>query len=197
MTAAKQLELISIDDYLAGELVSQVKHEYLGGYVYAMAGGRVVHNLIKGNIFGRLYGRLQTIRCRPYDSDMKIRVRLPTHVRFYYPDVSIICNSNPADDSYQDAPSAIFEVLSRDTRRIDEGEKKDAYLTIPTVATYILVEQESPAVVVHRRSEHGFVPEVYTGLEAVIPLPEFNTELPLSEIYDGVEFTPEKEEVSF
>jgi hypothetical protein len=31
MTAAKQIELVSVDDYLARELVSEIKHEYTGG----------------------------------------------------------------------------------------------------------------------------------------------------------------------
>src|SRR5262245_31162070 len=134
MTAAKKLNLISVDDYLAGELVSPIKHEYIGGVVYGMAGARNVHNLIASNTLGSLHGRLRTVgRCRAFNSDTKIRVRLPTHIRFYYPDVSIICRPNPANDSFQDEPAALFEVLSRKTRRIDEGEKKDAFLTIPSL----------------------------------------------------------------
>lgn len=183
-----------MDEYLAGELVSPIKHEYLGGVVYAMAGARNVHNLIKGNVFGFLHARLRGSRCRPYNSDTKIRVRLPTHVRFYYPDASVICRPNPQNDSFQDEPAAIAEVLSRKTRRTDEGEKKDAYLTIPSLSAYMLIEQESAAVVVHRRTERGFVREVYTGLDAVIPLADIGTELPLAEIYDGVEFAPEPDD---
>ena len=121
-------------------------------------------------------------------------MRLPTHVRFYYPEASVICRPNPADDSFQDEPAVLFEVLSRKTRRIDEGEKKDAYLTIPSLCVYVLVEQETPAVVAYRRTEHGFVREVYEGLDAVLPLREVEIDLPLAEIYEAVEFTPEPEE---
>src|SRR5262249_22293986 len=85
MTAAKKRNLISVADYLAGELVSPIKHEYLGGVVYAMAGARNAHNLIAANTLGALHGRLRGRRCRAFNSDTKIRVRLPTHVRFYYP----------------------------------------------------------------------------------------------------------------
>ena len=193
MTAAPKLNLISIDDYLAGELKSQVKHEYLGGFVYAMAGATNLHNTIAGNIFASLHTRLRGNKCRPYNSDTKIRVRLPMQFRFYYPDASVVCDPNPPHDSYQDEPVAIVEVLSRDTRRTDEGEKKDAYCIIPSLQTYLLVEQEMPAVTVHRRTEQGFVREVYAGLEAIVPLPEFTTELPLAEIYEDVVFTPEAE----
>jgi Uma2 family endonuclease len=193
MSAAKKRNLVSVEDYLAGELISPIKHEYLGGVVYAMAGARNVHNLIKGNVFGSLHARLRGRRCRPFDSDTKIRVRLPTQVRFYYPDVSVICRPNPQNDSFQDEPTALVEVLSRRTRRVDEGEKKDAYLTIPSLDVYVLFEQETAAAVVFRRTEQGFVREVYEGRDAVIPLDDLGTVLPLAEVYDGVEFSPEPE----
>jgi Uma2 family endonuclease len=194
MSTAEKLNLVSVEDYLAGELISPIKHEYLGGVVYAMAGATNAHNLITTNTIVALGARLRGRRCRPFNSDTKIRIRLPAHVRFYYPDVSVVCRPNPQTNSFQDEPRVLVEVLSRRTRRIDEGEKKDAYLTIPTLDVYVLVEQESPAVVVFRRTEHGFVREVYQGLEAVLPLREIDIDLPLAEIYDAVEFTPEPEE---
>lgn len=194
MSAAKKLNLISVDDYLAGELISPIKHEYIGGVVYAMAGARVAHNLVASNTLGALHGQLRGKRCRAFNSDMKIRVRFPTHDRFYYPEVSVICQSNPPTESFQDQPVVIVEVLSKQTRRIDEGEKKDAYLTIPSLCAYLLVEQELPAVVVHRRTKSGFVRETYEGSNAVIPLPEIDCEFPLADIYDGVQFVPEPED---
>jgi len=191
MTAAQKLNLISIEDYLAGELVSPVKHEYLGGVVHAMARARNVHNIIATNILGSLHARLKGRKCRPFNSDTKIRVRMPTQLRFYYPDASVICRQNPPNDSFQDEPGAIFEVLSRATRRIDEGEKKDAYLTIPSLGLYVLVDQESATVTVHRRTAQGFIREDYLGLDAILSLPEIEADLPLGEIYEGVEFSPE------
>ena len=82
----------------------------------------------------------------------------------------------------------IFEVLSDSTRRLDDGEKRDGYLTIPSLRVYLLVEQDETAVIAYRRTEQGFVREVYTGRDAMLPLPEIGIELPLSEIYDRVEF---------
>jgi Uma2 family endonuclease len=193
MTAAQKLNLISIEDYLAGELVSPVKHEYLGGVVHAMAGARNVHNIIATNILASLHSRLRGRKCRPFNSDTKIRVRLPTQLRFYYPDVSVICRPNPQNDSFQDEPVAVFEVLSKTTRLVDEGEKKDAYLTIPSLDLYVVVEQESAILVVHRRTAQGFVREVHLELDATLRLPEIDAELPLCEIYEGVEFSSEAE----
>ena len=194
MTAAKKLNLVSVEDYLSAELNSPIKHEYLGGVIYAMAGARNAHTLIASNTLIALGIRLRGNKCRPFNSDTKIRVRYPTHVRFYYPDASVVCVANPPNDSFQDHPAVIAEVLSRGTRRIDEGEKKDAYLTIPSLSVYLLIEQDSPTVVAHRRTETGFVREVYEGLAKVIPLPDIGIELPLAEIYEAVEFVPEPDE---
>jgi Uma2 family endonuclease len=194
MSAALKWDLVSVDDYLAGELVSPIKHEFVGGVIYAMAGARNAHNLIATNTAGTLHARLRGKRCRAFNSDTKIRLRLPTHVRFYYPDTSIICRPNPQNDSFQDEPAVIVEVLSKSTRRIDEGEKKDAYLTIQSLSAYLLVESETPAAIVFRRTESGFVREVYQGLDAVIPLPEIEIELTLADVYEAVEFISEMDE---
>jgi Uma2 family endonuclease len=194
MTAARKWNLVSVEDYLAGELNSPVKHEYVGGVVYAMAGARNAHNLIAVNTIAALRSRLRGKRCCPFNSDTKIRIQLPTHTRFYYAGVPVICRPNPQGESFQDEPVVIFEVLSRSTRRIDEAEKKDAYLTIPSLAAYVLIEQETAAVLVFRRTENGFVREVYEGLGAALPLPEIDVHLPLAEIYEDVEFTPERED---
>lgn len=191
MSAVLKPGPMPVEDYLAGELISPVKHEYVAGVVYAMAGARIIHNVIATNALGALHARLRGRRCRPFNSDMKIRIRLPSHVRFYYPDLSVICRSNPPTDSFQDEPTVVVEVVSRGTRRVDSGEKLEAYLSIPSLLVYLLVEQESAAVVAFRRGEQGFVREEYSGLKAVIPLREIEAELPLAEVYEGVEFMPE------
>jgi Uma2 family endonuclease len=194
MSAAKKLNSLSVEDYLAGELVSPIKHEYVGGAVYVLTGARNLHNLIASNSLGVIGSRLRGRPCRGYNSDTKIRVRQPAQVRFYYPDVSVICRPNPPTDSFQDEPAVLVEVLSKKTRRVDEGEKKDAYLTIPSLAVYLLVEQDLPAVVAYRRTAQGFVREDYQGLDAVVPLDEIGTSLPLAELYEAVEFQPELSE---
>jgi Uma2 family endonuclease len=192
MTAAKQIELVSVEDYLEHELASDVKHEYSGGYVYAMAGGKTVHNRIAGNFFGSLYRRLRGQPCEPFNSDMKVRIKFPTRTRFYYPDRMVVCEPNPPESSYQDRPVVIAEVVSDATRRIDEVEKREAYLTIPTLAAYLIIETDRPRVVVHRRTDSGFIAEAYEGMEAVIPLEAIDAELSLSELYERVEFSTDR-----
>ncbi len=191
MNALKQTELIPPSEYLARELESTVKHEYVGGVVYAMSGGRNRHNLIATNITGVLFGLLRGHRCRVYNSDTKVRIQLPSHSRFYYPDVQVVCKSNPESDVFQDCPSVLVEVLSTSTRRVDTGEKREGYLTIPALGLYLMFEQEQPIVVAYRRTEEGFVREIFQGLEAVIAIPELKIELALADAYERVEFGPE------
>jgi Uma2 family endonuclease len=188
MTAAKQIELVAVADYLAGELASDTKHEYLGGYVYAMAGARNVHNRIAVNWLLALGQRLQGKPCETFNSDTKVRIQLPTHTRFYYPDGMVVCEPNAANETFQERPVVIAEVMAENTRRIDEGEKREAYLTIPTLSAYLLIETDRPRVVVHRRHENGFTAEVYEGTAAVISLESIGADLPLAELYERVEF---------
>jgi Uma2 family endonuclease len=82
-------------------------------------------------------------------------------------------------------------VLSKNTRRIDEVEKKETYLELPSLALYLLADDHRASVTAFRRTEQGFVGEVYEGQAAVIPLPEIETDLPLADVYARVEFTPE------
>ena len=188
MTAAEKLGLISEADYLAGELTSTVKHEYLGGTVHAMAGAGNRHNDIVVNITSALHSRLRGRPCRPCNSDTKVRIRLQTQIRYYYPDASVVCRPNPPEDSFHDEPVVIVEVLSPSTRRIDMTEKQEAYFAIPSLLVYLLVEQDSALVTSYRRTPHGFVAEVFSGLEVILPLPEVGIELPLADVFERVEF---------
>jgi Uma2 family endonuclease len=191
MTALKQPDFISIAEYLAGEEISGVKHEYLGGAVHAMAGATNQHNSIAGNCFAALHGKLRGKSCQPFNSDTKIRIEYPDHTRFYYPDAMVVCQPNSASDHFQDQPVVVIEVLSDSTRRADLVEKRDAYLTIPSLKVLIFVEPDSPSATLHRAEPGGgFAVERHTGLEAIIPLPEIEASLPLAEVYERVTFAP-------
>jgi Uma2 family endonuclease len=189
MGAAEKLEVVSVEEYLAAELLSEVKHEYVAGAVHAMAGANLRHNRISGNVFAALFNRLRGTKCRPYGSDFKVRIPLPNQVRFYYPDVSVFCREGPPEAVYQDDATIVVEVLLPSTRRIDEGEKKDAYLRIPTLGVYLIVEPNRALVKVFRRTVEGFKGEAYSGLSTVIPLPAIGIELPLAEIYEDVDLS--------
>lgn len=188
MSTERKRCLVAVAEYLEAEEDGTTKHEYVEGFVYAMSGAKIAHNIVATNILGTLSPRLRGRPCRPFNSDTKVRLQLPSGIRFYYPDAQVVCKSNPQDEVFQDQPVAVFEVISRSTRRVDEGEKKDAYLMIPSLVLYVLVEVATPQLTAYRRSERGFVREEYDGLDAVLPVPELKIELPLSEIFDGVDF---------
>lgn len=188
MTAGKKFELVSVEDYLADELTSDVKHEYLGGYVYAMAGARTVHNQIATNATIAIGNQLRGKKCQVFSSDMKVRAHLPTHTRFYYPDGMVVCNANGPETMFQDHPVIVFEVLSPATRRVDEGEKRDAYLSISSLQQYLLVETDVPRVVSYTRGDSGFTTEVYESLASIVPLPAIEAQLSLADLYERVQF---------
>jgi len=190
MSTASQFQPVSVRDYLAGERIAKRKHEYVDGVVYAMAGGTVQHSRIASNATVALGSQLRGHQCQTFNSDIKVRVRMSRGTRFYYPDVSVVCQPNADHDSFHDAPVVIVEVISESTRRIDEYEKREGYLSIDSLCVYMLVELASAAVLVYRRGDSGFDREVYTGLDAIIPLPEIECELALAELYQNVEFVP-------
>lgn len=180
---------VAADVYLADEVRSPARREYVGGIAYAMAGASNVHNQIATSILVALGSRLRGGSCRPFNSDTKVRIRQASApIRFYYPDVMVTCRPNPPTDTFQDEPAVVVEVLSPETRRIDEIEKCGAYATIPSLSVYLMVEPDTARIVVLRRSGSEFVREVHSGIDATIPLPEIGCELPLAEAYDGVTF---------
>lgn len=189
MTAAERMRYISVEEYLAGELTSNVKHEYVAGFVYAMAGARNEHNVIAGNFFASMHAQLEGNECLPFNSDTKVRILQATHSRFYYPDGMVVCSENPRDDSFQDNPVVVAEVLSKSTFRTDEGEKREGYMTISSLKVLLLIESEEPVVVAYRRGDNGFSRELFSGLDTTIPLPEIDCELSLDKLYERIEFS--------
>jgi Uma2 family endonuclease len=184
--------LISPEDYLAREMTSEGKHEYVNGMVYAMADGiprqtgeTERHNLIAGNILGILHARLRGRPCRPFGSDMLLKVERGDDVRFYYPDVSIICRLAGPTARVQTEPSVIFEVLSESTARVDTGQKRLAYLAIPSLEAYVLVDSERRAVTEWRRKDGRWVPMTLTDSQANLEFASAGCSLTVAEIYEG------------
>lgn len=158
-------------------------------------GGRTYrHSQIASNALGSLHAQLRGRKCYALNSDMKVRVRFPTHTRFYYPDVQVVCRPGPPDQHFQDEPAVIVEVISERTRRTDEQEKREAYLNLPSLHAYVMLEQKGAAATVWRRHSSGFNCERWEGLDATVPLPEIEAALPLGEVYEAVEFSTEPDE---
>ncbi len=176
--------VISPEEYIEGELLSEIRHEYVEGRVYAMAGASADHNRIAGNIFGELRERLRRSKCEAFINDMKARI--PPHFAdaFYYPDVMVTCD--PADDAkyFRERPSFIFEVLSPDTERTDRREKAISYRQISGIKAYVIFEQDRIAATVLRTAEVGWASETLEGKSALLKLPEIGIEIPLEKFYE-------------
>lgn len=190
MAVAASDKRITRDEYLQGELASEIRHEFVAGSVYAMSGGTLDHQRIAGNFLRLAGNQLAGKPCFPTGSDFKLRVPLGGgEEAFYYPDGMIICVPVPGDALFTDSPSVILEVLSANTRRTDEVEKYRDYVTIPSLATYILAETDSPVLTLHRRDAAGFRRETLSGADAVLDLPEAGIRIPLAELYRDVEWS--------
>lgn len=184
MTTRAKIGLISVTDYLRDEATRNEKHEFVGGCAFPMPSRSNRHNVVAGNALAILHSQLRGKTCQPFNGNTKIRIRLPTHNRFYYPDAMVVCHPNRSTDHFQDQPVVVIEVLSESTRRADLGEKRDAYLTISSLKVLLLVEPDNASVTVHRRrSEGGFAIEHYHSVTGTIPLPEIEALLPLAELY--------------
>lgn len=188
MSSAHQFKPTSVNDYLDGELLAKNKHEYVDGRVYAMSGAKNIHNRIASRVLIGLGTQLKGSRCEAFNSDTKVRIRSEQRTYFYYPDAMVVCDSNPDDDTFQDQPFVIVGVISESTRRIDEGEKRVNYLSIPSLDTYILLEQDRRAARVFQRTASQFTESIYTDADSVIPIPAISTQLQFTEVYAGIDF---------
>jgi Uma2 family endonuclease len=143
-------------EYLAAEAVSEVRHEYLNGEVWAMAGGTPEHAALAAAMARELGVALRGKPCRTFSSDLRVRV-VETGLSTY-PDLAVVCGqlATAADD--EDAavnPVLLVEVLSPTTEGYDRGAKAAHYRRIPALREYVLVSQSEPRIEVHRRTEGG------------------------------------------
>lgn len=177
----KETEWISVADYLQGELISDVRHEYIGGHVYAMAGASKNHGRLCVNMYRKLGNHLEGNPCEPFSSDIKVKVGQA----FFYPDVTVVCEDNADNEYYTETPVIIVEVLSKATRRMDETTKKMAYQTIPALKEYVLIEQDIVDVEVCRKSEGWVSKHYFLGDE--VTFESIGLTLPVEDIYYRVE----------
>jgi Uma2 family endonuclease len=174
-----------VEDYLEMERCSTVKHEYLDGYVYAMAGGTSRHSRISVNVTSLLNSHLRSGPCRVFNSDMRVRIDARNYV---YPDAAVSCD--PRDLEHDDAvflshPRLIVEVLSDDsTADYDRGDKFNLlYARLPDLQEYVLVETGSIGVEVRRHAGDGTWPSRRFGPDDTVILESIEGRFPIGEFY--------------
>lgn len=187
MEAARVLPM-TVNDYLAFEEASQVRHEFIDGEIHAMGGASEPHNTIAGNIFAALRSRLRGGPCRVYMADFKVRLEVARRDIFYYPDVVVSCHPSGIERQFLRLPTVIFEVLSPSTESIDRREKKMSYEQTPTLGEYVMVAQERREVTVYRQAD-GWRGETITAADGLVEFRSIKQSLTVAEIYEDVAFT--------
>ena len=194
MIATPKFDYITPDKYLEMEEQSDVKHEYIDGYVYelhgsyAMAGATDAHVTITGNAFTLIRSHLRGTGCRVYFSDMKAKIE--NLRRFYYPDVIVTCDPRDTQtQTYKQFPKLIIEVLSKSTEGFDRGDKFADYQQLESLEEYILVNTKRQRLDCFRRNEEGlWVLKSYSGEQEKFQLSSINFEGGFDDLYEDVRF---------
>lgn len=185
MEAVQNTAFVSVEDYLAGERRGEVRHEYIGGAIYAMAGASREHNAIGLNLASALRSHLRGGPWQVFMSDVKVRLRFAGEDVFYYPDVMVTCDPRETDRYFNRFPKVLIEVLSPETERTDRREKFLSYIQIETLEEYVLVAQDKMEVTVFRRGNQ-WQPEVRNRGDQQLGLISLDFMLSLGAIYEGV-----------
>jgi len=178
----------TLEEYLAYEDERGVRHEFIDGEIYAMSGGTNKHSLIGMNAIIAIGRRLDDKVCSVRGSDMLVKV---SDIKYVYPDFSIVCGKPEFADDKETMlinPTLVAEVLSDSTSSYDQGQKANFYRSLPSVQAYLLIEQSRVHVQLYTRQPDSWIFQEFTSLEDVISLEAIGCELPLSEIYRGIEF---------
>ncbi len=176
------LSRLSEQDYLRDELSSEIRHEYVDGEIYAMAGAGEAHNLIALNIASKLRELARGGPCRVFISDMKLHVK--TWKAYYYPDVMVTCDPADSQDYFKEQPVLLVEVLSPSTESTDRREKMLAYRTLSSLREYVLIAADKRRVEIYRRDELDEWQLAITG--EILSLESVACRLTLDEVYEDV-----------
>ena len=173
-------------EYLAFEMSSNVKHEFLDGQIYAMAGSTPEHAALAAAVIGLLFPELRKGRCRAHDADL--RVRVPATGLTTYPDVTVVCG--PRERDAQDAqavtnPTLIVEVLSRSTEEYDRGDKFEHYKSLASLRQYVLVAYQDHSLEVWTRDGSDGWSVVIAREGDVADLVSVEARLDVRELYDA------------
>ena len=194
MSLPRTLPVLSVGEYLAIERQSEIRHEFLDGHVYAMAGESIEHSTICFNLAVAIGAQLKGTPCRGFSPNMKVRAG--EKGLYAYPDLMVTSGEPSFHDDERDVllnPTVIFEVLSPSTEAYDRGEKFERYRDhIETLRDYVLVSQDRPRVEHrHREPDGTWTSTELDGLAEVLSLPSVDCRVPLADVYSRIAFAEE------
>ena len=183
---------MTFEEYLEWEAQQDIRYEYVNGEVFGMNGSTIPHNDIALNFYISLYPHLRSRGCRANVSDVKLQVS--PRSRYYYPDVIVSCDPEDMNArKFIQHPKLIVEVLSPGTSSKDRDEKFTAYLKIPTLQEYILIDSEKISVERFCRGEGRMWLYYSYSAGEIVTLSSIEFELPIALLYEGVTFEIETE----
>lgn len=185
MSKPIRLHQYAFADYLAIEEVARVKHEYLDGEIYAIAGGTPEHAALAAAVTTALGEQLRGSPCRVYSSDLRVRV-LATGLATY-PDVTVI--SGPTEHDPDSAthvvnPRVVFEVLSDGTEEYDRGEKLEHYKNAPSLMAVVLLSHRERRIDIWSRGAIAWDVTTF-GSGQLATIVSLNCRLDVDAIYDA------------
>ncbi len=195
MSFPHALPVFTPKEYLSLERFSEIRHEYLDGFVYAMVGESPDHSTICFNLATVIGSQLRGSPCRGFSPNMKVRTG--EKGLYAYPDLAVVCGEPVFHDENHDVlvnPTAIFEVLSPSTEAHDRGEKFLRYHTqIDTLQDYVLVSQNQPRIEHFSRLPNGtWLYTEVSGAKGFFSLHSIACEFPLADVYDRIDFTKKR-----
>lgn len=175
---------MTMQEFLTWEERQELRYEFDGLRPIAMTGGTAAHDVIGMNLAAALVNRLRGKPCRPHGSNLKIEVM--GSIR--YPDAFVTCSPLVRDSTVAGDPVVIFEVLSKSTARTDRIAKNWEYASTASVRRYVMLEQDQVAATMFERAGEDWIGHILVG-DAVIRMPEIGIELPLAELYEGLDLS--------
>lgn len=175
---------MTLDEFLAWEERQELRHEFDGFRPVAMTGGAYAHDVVAMNLAIALGTRLRGTRCRPHGPNLKVL----SNGKIRYPDVLVMCQAQGNTETIARDPVVIFEVLSPGTAGTDRIDEAREYTALPSLRRYVLLEQDRVAATVWERQDARWAASVLTD-DAVLLMPEIGVELPLAELYEGIDLT--------
>jgi Uma2 family endonuclease len=185
--ALKTEDHLTVEEYLKGEELSDIRHEYIGGRVYAMPGVTIAHNRICVNLVTALQNHVKDGPCEVFVEAVKAHLRSIGLEIFYYPDVMVACDQRDTHDLFREYPKLIIEVLSEATAGSNRFEKFHHYIQIETLEEHVLVAQDKFEVIVYRRAK-SWKSEVFSNPDQEILFASVGMRMRVSEIYRRVKF---------
>ena len=174
----------SFADYLAWEAEQAVKHEFVRGEVFAMAGARQAHVTVSLNLASAFKNHLRGTPCRAYMADMKLRVEAAD--AGFYPDVVVTCDRRDQGGEllFISHPALVVEVLSDSTAAYDRGGKFADYRKLPSLNEYAVVDIAERRVECFRRNaENHWVLYDFAAAEAC-EFASIGLSLPLAAVFE-------------